>query len=44
MFGSCLAGENAGLCVYDLTVASPVDGKAEGTDRSKSGCESALMK
>lgn len=30
--------------MYDLTVASPVDGKAEGTDRSKSDCESALMK
>ncbi len=41
-----LCTADAGLCVYDLTVASSVDGKAEGTDRftCKSGCESALMK
>ncbi len=46
VYGRCLGCENAGLCVYDLTVASSVDGKAEGTDRftCKSGCESALMK
>lgn len=40
----CLGCENVYVIVYDLTIASPVDGKAEGTDRSKPDCESALMK